>query len=162
MSFYHPIAPFNLHGKTLVVVSTVPYCLCSSKMARSGSGALIPLTRQPVVSTANIAQLAVDLLIASLSLRVIGVFDSRDLVPVVGGREGEEEGISTPLECEFSNSQSHLYNSRSLRGLRHHPLTVFGSEGCDVVVIQQRSPVLVVCTSLRSSTSPTKGCTLPP
>ena|SRR5229473_4044360 len=65
------------------------------------SGALIPLTRQPVVSTANIAQLAVDLLIASLSLRVIGVFDSRDLVPVVGGREDEEEGITTPLECEL-------------------------------------------------------------
>jgi hypothetical protein len=53
------------------------------------------------VSTANIAQLAVDLLIASLSLRVIGVFDSRDLVPVVGGREDDVEGISTPLECEL-------------------------------------------------------------
>jgi PAC2 family len=69
-----------------------------------GALILIPLTRQPVVSTANIAQLAVDLLIASFSLRVIGVFDSRDLVPVVGGREGEEEeeeGISTPLECEL-------------------------------------------------------------
>ncbi|KAF8502306.1 PAC2 family-domain-containing protein [Russula emetica] len=92
MSFYHPISTFNLHGKTLIV---------------------------PVVSTANIAQLAVDLLIGSFSLRVIGVFDSRDLVPVVGGREGEEEeGISTPLE-------------------------LFGSEGCDIVVIQQRSPVLV-------------------
>lgn len=67
-----------------------------------GGGALMPLTRQPVVSTANIAQLAVDMLIASFSLRLIGVFDSRDLVPVVGGREGEEEeGISTPLECEL-------------------------------------------------------------
>ena len=62
---------------------------------------LTPLTRQPVVSTANIAQLAVDLLIASLSLRVIGVFDSGNLVPVVGGREDEAEGISTPLECEL-------------------------------------------------------------
>ena len=41
------------------------------------------------------------MLIASLSLRVIGVFDSRDLVPVVGGREDGGEGISTPLECEF-------------------------------------------------------------
>jgi len=91
MSFYHPILPFNLHGKTLVV---------------------------PVVSTANIAQLAVDLLIASLSLRLIGVFDSHDLVPVVGGREDGEEGVSTPLE-------------------------LFGKEGRDIVVIQQRSPVLV-------------------
>jgi len=78
------------------------------RMARGPSGhSLISFTRQPVVSTANIAQLAVDLLIASFSLRVIGVFDSRDLVPVVGGREGgEEEGISTPLECELSNSSS--------------------------------------------------------
>jgi len=76
------------------------------------------MTRQPVVSTANIAQLAVDLLITSLSLRLIGVFDSRDLVPVVGGREDGEEGVTTPLE-------------------------LFGKEECDIVVIQQRSPVLV-------------------
>ena len=53
------------------------------------------------MSTANIAQLAVDLLIASLSLQVIGVFDSRDLVPIVGGREDDAEGICTPLECEL-------------------------------------------------------------
>ena len=110
-----------------------------------GWGALtIPLTRQPVVSTANIAQLAVDLLIASLSLRVIGVFDSRDLVPVVCGREDGREGISTPLECEFRLRlrilQSPIASSVTQRSL----LTVFGSEGCDIVVIQQRSPVLVV------------------
>jgi hypothetical protein len=105
---------------------------------------MIPLTRQPVVSTANIAQLAVDLLIASLSLRVIGVFDSRDLVPVVGGREDEGEGISTPLECEFRLQililQSPIPSSATQRSL----FTVFGSEGYDIVVIQQRSPVLVV------------------
>jgi len=78
-----------------------------------GALMIIPFTRQPVVSTANIAQLAVDLLIASLSLRVVGVFDSRDLVPVVGGREDEGEGISTPLECEFrlSNSYSSILPS---------------------------------------------------
>lgn len=98
---------------------------------------LTPLTRQPVVSTANIAQLAVDLLIASLSLRVIGVFDSRDLVPIVGGREDDAEGISTPLECEL------LAHPSSKRTTKRFP-TVFGSEGCDIVVIQQRSPVLVV------------------
>jgi hypothetical protein len=79
-------------------LSSVP---CTSAVQEWPARALIQLTRQPVVSTANIAQLAVDILIASLSLRVIGVFDSRDLVPVVGGREDEEEGISTPLECEF-------------------------------------------------------------
>jgi proteasome assembly chaperone 2 len=75
---------------------------------------IIPLTRQPVVSTANIAQLAVDLLIASLSLRVIGVFDSRDLVPVVGGREDEEEGVSTPLECELSTSSWNSFSNPPL------------------------------------------------
>ncbi|KAH9176311.1 PAC2 family-domain-containing protein [Lactarius sanguifluus] len=91
MTFYHPVLPFALHGKTLVV---------------------------PIVSIANIAQLAVDLLIASLSLRKIGIFDSRDLVPVIGGREDGEEGITTPLE-------------------------LFGREGCEIVLIQQRSPVLV-------------------
>ena len=53
------------------------------------------------MSAANVAQLAVDLLITSLSLRSIGLFDSRDLVPVVGGREDGEEGVSTPLEREF-------------------------------------------------------------
>lgn len=52
------------------------------------------------MSAANVAQLAVDLLIASLSLRSVGVFDSRDLVPIVGGREDGEEGVSTPLERE--------------------------------------------------------------
>ena len=53
-----------------------------------GWGALtILLTRQPVVSIANIAQLAVDMLIASLSLRVIGMFDSHDLVPVISRQE---------------------------------------------------------------------------
>lgn len=63
---------------------------------------LTPFARQPVVSAANVAQLAADLLIASLSLRLIGVFDSCDLVPVVGGRDDGEEGVSTPLEREPS------------------------------------------------------------
>lgn len=51
------------------------------------------------MSTANVSQLAVDLLIASLSLKQVGIFDPRDLVPVVGGREDGEEGITTPFEC---------------------------------------------------------------
>lgn len=52
------------------------------------------------MSTANIAQLAADLLIASLSLRAIGTFDSRDLVPVIGDREDGRQGVTTPLERE--------------------------------------------------------------
>ncbi|KAF8586688.1 hypothetical protein K439DRAFT_1631393, partial [Ramaria rubella] len=71
----------------------------------------------PIVSAANIPQLAVDVLIASLSLFRLGTFDASSHVPVVGGREGGELGVTTPLE-------------------------LFGKEGVDVVVIQQRSPVL--------------------
>jgi hypothetical protein len=95
MSFYHPFRPLNLHGKTLVVVSVVT----PSGVHRRG---LLThrFARQPVVSAANVAQLAADLLIASLSLRLVGVFDSCDLVPVVGGRDDGEEGVCTPLERE--------------------------------------------------------------
>ncbi|KAJ7163608.1 PAC2 family-domain-containing protein [Mycena crocata] len=70
----------------------------------------------PVVSTANVSQLAADLLIASLSLEQIGIFDSASLVPLVGSRE-DGVGVSTPLE-------------------------LYGKAGLDVVVMQQRSPVL--------------------
>ncbi len=51
------------------------------------------------MSVANVAQLAADLLIASLALKRVGIFDARDLIPVVGGREEGEEGVTTPLEC---------------------------------------------------------------
>jgi len=68
----------------------------------------VRLQGQPVVSIGNIAQLAVDLLIASLSLRKIGIFDPRDLVPVIGGREDGEEGITTPLECVCFHSSCGL------------------------------------------------------
>ncbi|KII92413.1 hypothetical protein PLICRDRAFT_50798 [Plicaturopsis crispa FD-325 SS-3] len=90
MPFFHPAEKITLAGKVLVV---------------------------PVVSTANVSQLAADLLIASLGLHRIGIFDPRDLVPVVGGREDGEDGITTPLELH-------------------------GSTGSEVLVIQQRSPAL--------------------
>ncbi|KAJ7217839.1 PAC2 family-domain-containing protein [Mycena pura] len=70
----------------------------------------------PVVSTANVSQLAADLLIASLSLERIGIFDSSFLVPVLGSRE-DGAGVSTPLE-------------------------LYGKPGLDVVIVQQRSPAL--------------------
>ena len=80
-----------------------------------------------------------DLLIASLSLRQIGIFDPRDLVPVIGGREDGEEGITTPLECVcWASARAPPYTSDS------HTSAVFGREGCEIVLIQQRSPVLVV------------------
>ena len=52
------------------------------------------------MSAASVVQLASDLLIASLSLCFIGMFDSCDLVPIVSGWDNGEEGVSTPLECE--------------------------------------------------------------
>lgn len=55
---------------------------------------------QPIVSTGNVAQLAIDLMISTLGLKRVGILDSRDLVPTVGGREDGEEGITTPLERE--------------------------------------------------------------
>lgn len=91
------------------------------------------------MSAANVAQLAADLLIASLSLRLIGVFDSCDLVPVVGGRDDGEEGVSTPLEREPS-AQFRVSPFLPLMT----PPAVFGKEECDILVIQQRSPVLLV------------------
>ncbi|KDQ57634.1 hypothetical protein JAAARDRAFT_35326 [Jaapia argillacea MUCL 33604] len=71
----------------------------------------------PVVSSANVSQLAVDLLIASLSLRKIGVLDPSDVVPVIGAREEGEMGVTTPLE-------------------------LYGDDSVSVVVLQQRSPAL--------------------
>ncbi|GLB37647.1 hypothetical protein LshimejAT787_0406980 [Lyophyllum shimeji] len=71
----------------------------------------------PVVSTANVPQLAADLLIASFSLRRVAVFNPEFLVPVVGAREDGEEGLTTPLE-------------------------LYGSPESDLLIIQQRSPVL--------------------
>ena len=53
-----------------------------------------------MVSTANVAQLAVDLMIATLSLVRVAVLDSRYCVPVVGAREDSLNGITTPIECE--------------------------------------------------------------
>ncbi|KAG2361398.1 hypothetical protein BDR07DRAFT_51914 [Suillus spraguei] len=71
MTFYHPTAHFSTKGKVLVV---------------------------PIVSVANIAQIAADLLIAALSLHRVGIFDTRNSVPVVGACEDDLPGITTPLE----------------------------------------------------------------
>ncbi|KAF8650409.1 hypothetical protein AX16_005216 [Volvariella volvacea WC 439] len=71
----------------------------------------------PVVSTANVSQLAADLLIASLSLQRLGVFEPDYFIPVVAGREDNAPGITTPLELH-------------------------GSPSSDFLVLQQRSPVL--------------------
>ncbi|CAA7261658.1 unnamed protein product [Cyclocybe aegerita] len=88
--------------------------------------------KTPVVSTANVGQLAVDLIIASLSLQRVAILESGYCVPVVGAREDGQKGITTALE-------------------------LYGHPGVDFVVIQQRSPVLkvgaysLVCLDARSA-----------
>ncbi|KAF9051110.1 hypothetical protein BDZ89DRAFT_1056982 [Hymenopellis radicata] len=71
----------------------------------------------PIVSAANVSQLAADLLIESLSLQHIGTFDPGYFIPMAGGRENDEAGISTACE-------------------------LFGSDDVNLIVMQQRSPTL--------------------
>jgi len=89
-SFIYFSANFNLSGKTLIV---------------------------PVVSTANVSQLAADLLISTLSLDRVAIFDPQFCVPVAGARDDGLKGITVPLE-------------------------LYGKSGVDVVIVQQRSSVL--------------------
>jgi proteasome assembly chaperone 2 len=63
-----------------------------------------------VVSTANVAQLAVDLMIATLSLVRVAVLDPRYCVPVVGAREDGLNGITTPIECEHLHCNLEFVN----------------------------------------------------
>ncbi|TRM69476.1 PAC2 family-domain-containing protein [Schizophyllum amplum] len=71
----------------------------------------------PVVSTANVSQLAVDLLIASYGLKRLATLDPSYLVPVIGASEYDPSDLASPIE-------------------------VYGTENASFAVIQQRSPVL--------------------
>jgi proteasome assembly chaperone 2 len=51
-----------------------------------------------VVSTANVSQLAADLLITSLSLKRVALVDPKYFIPAVGGRDDGEAGVTVPLE----------------------------------------------------------------
>ncbi|KAF8894080.1 PAC2 family-domain-containing protein [Infundibulicybe gibba] len=86
--FYIPVGDVGLAGKTIII---------------------------PVVSIANVAQLAADLLISNLSLQHIGIFNPAFLIPAVGGREDGQEGITTPLE-------------------------LYGKPDSNFLLVQQRSP----------------------
>ena len=88
--FYSPSERI-LNGKALIAVS-------NKTVAQNREPQRI---LQPIVSTANVGQLAADLLISSLDLHRIGIFNPRDLVPVVGAREDDEPGVTTPLERNF-------------------------------------------------------------
>jgi hypothetical protein len=56
----------------------------------------------PVVSTANVAQLAVDLLIHSLGLTRLAFLNDRYLVPAIGSGDNTSAGLTLPLECLYS------------------------------------------------------------
>ncbi|KAL1680366.1 PAC2 family-domain-containing protein [Schizophyllum commune] len=71
----------------------------------------------PIVSTANVSQLAVDLFIATFGLRRLSILDPTYLVPVVGPSEYDQFELATPIE-------------------------LYGADDVPFVVIQQRSPVL--------------------
>ena len=68
------------------------------------------------------------------------MFDARDLVPVAGAREDGLPGITTPLERMLQPAALH-----QLRKV-HVILVVYGKEGSEIIVVQQRSPVLKVHT----------------
>ncbi|KAJ7593999.1 PAC2 family-domain-containing protein [Mycena floridula] len=90
MPFLYPTTSLELKGKILIV---------------------------PIVSTANVAQLAVDLLVSSLSLRRVAIIDPGYCIPACGGREDGIPGISTPLE-------------------------VYGNNDSGLLLLQQRSPII--------------------
>jgi len=71
----------------------------------------------PIVSVGNVAQLASDLIIASLSLSRVDILDPSCLIPVAGPREDGKRGVTTPIE-------------------------VYGNAGGKLFVIQQRSPAV--------------------
>ncbi|KAG8740572.1 hypothetical protein FRC10_004148 [Ceratobasidium sp. 414] len=53
----------------------------------------------PVISAGNVSQLSADLLIHTLALQRIGVFNPAYHVPVVGGPDGPvDAGVTVPME----------------------------------------------------------------
>ena len=55
----------------------------------------------PVVSIGNVGQLAVDLLIHGFGLERVGVMSGCGEVPVVGAREGSQQGVTVGVEGEL-------------------------------------------------------------
>ena len=73
------------------------------------------------------------------------MFDSSDLIPVVGARE-DGTGVTTPLERECT-----VLTDLSRCSYFH---SVYGKTNLDVVVLQQRSPVLKVRIFFTMTTFP--------
>lgn len=152
MSFYRPLnTTYKLSGRVLLVVSSVPSPLRASHDRT-----------QPIVSVGNVAQLAADLLIASLKLDRVGVFDPKYLVPVVGAREDGTDGLTTPIERKSPPIQPvetsgrvvpGQYSARRTARLRSSS-SVLPCSRLVVVGIQCFSPV-IISRSRSSSNSPT-------
>ncbi|KZV69914.1 hypothetical protein PENSPDRAFT_685931 [Peniophora sp. CONT] len=117
MPFDNPTfpTPISLENKILICVRVLS--LAPRQAAQTDTK---PAHRQhTIVSTANVPQLSADLLIASLDLKCVGVFDPQYLVPAIGGRDDDDNavGMTSPLES-------------------------YGREGVNSVIIQPRLPVL--------------------
>jgi hypothetical protein len=83
----------------------------------------------------------VDVLIASFSLKRVASIDARYFIPVVGGRDDGEPGITTPCECRLSLWPTHVTLNQAY-------LIVYTDDNVSFAVIQQRSPVLKVSSFL--------------
>lgn len=94
---FYPITKFSTNGE-------VPRrCTCNHILKTEVLQILARHTpRQPVISVANVVQLATDFLIASLSLDRAGIFDPTVFVPVIVIRGDGLPGMTTPLECMSS------------------------------------------------------------
>jgi proteasome assembly chaperone 2 len=119
---YYPVEGSSkdlIQGKTVVLVSL-------SFLSQETS------SRQPSVSLANLPQLAVDLLIHSLSLTLVGYIGTGSTVaPLVGS---SKNGLSTGgLEGQLAGTIAVLKLTE-----------VYSRDGLDFVVVQQRSPNLKV------------------
>ncbi|KAL7005843.1 hypothetical protein EMMF5_004579 [Cystobasidiomycetes sp. EMM_F5] len=79
----------------------------------------------PIVSLANVAQLAADLLIHTLQLERIGALSGRNHVPLVAPQDYVHKQINGPLVNAFSTA-----------------VEVFQSRDGKITLIQQRSPVI--------------------
>lgn len=139
-------------SSTLILVRLV--CLVDQSVSTDASR--LNGIGQPIVSLANVAQLAADLIIHSLELQRIGCLKSRFHIPLVSPRDYVEDSNVSTSGGRASLSSQGLGacvegGSLSLQGnpMCSRPLlSVFQSKDSRLTLIQQRSPVIKVRWSL--------------